>query len=212
MAAPPGRSGGPACAGSTAQPCPCPAARLRGEKRFPRPPPPAYFPGAPGRFPRGLFAWKMRKQRQAKIYFYGRSLWGRPRPSFPRTHPPPRATNPEMPSPRAGAGAAPRPSPLPRPAPACPARGKRPRKETFPSMIVLPLAERVMKILGKCYTTRGCPFGAKFPEKPGRFPGGEGRGWGRRYLPESTSASSAVPPRLPPSRAGRRRNVSPKII
>lgn len=35
------------------------------------------------------------------------------------------------------------------------APGKRPRKETFPSLIVLPLAERVMKILGKCYTTRG---------------------------------------------------------
>lgn len=85
--------------------------------------------------------------------------------------------------------------------PGVPAPGKRPRKETFPSLIVLPLAERVMKILGKCYTTRGYPFGAKRPEKPGRFPGGEGRCWGRRYLPGSTSASSAIPPRFPPSRA-----------
>lgn len=85
--------------------------------------------------------------------------------------------------------------------PGVPAPGKRPRKETFPSLIVLPLAERVMKILGKCYTTRGYPFGAKRPEKPGRFPRGEGRCWGRRYLPGSTSASSAIPPRFPPSRA-----------
>lgn len=100
---------------------------------------------------------------------------------------------------RPGLGPEPAPAgPLPRPAPGCPVPGKRPRKETFPSMIVLPLAERVMKILGKCYTTRGYPFGAKFPEKPGRFPGGEGRCWGRRYLPGSTSASSALPPRLPP--------------
>lgn len=85
--------------------------------------------------------------------------------------------------------------------PGVPAPGKRPRKETFPSLVVLPLAERVMKILGKCYTTRGYPFGAKFPEKPGRFPGGEGRCWGRRYLPGSISASSAIPPRFPSSRA-----------
>lgn len=85
--------------------------------------------------------------------------------------------------------------------PGVPALGKRPRKETFPSLIVLPLAERVMEILGKCYTTRGYPFGAKRPEKPARFPGGEGRCWGRRYLPGSTSASSAIPPLFPSSRA-----------
>lgn len=103
-----GRSGGSGGPGSTG---PAPRSAAGGEA-FDLPPPPVYFPGVPGRFPRGLFTWKMRRQRQAKIYFYGRSLWGRPRTSFPCTTPPSSsgATNPEMPSPRAGAGA----SPLPR--------------------------------------------------------------------------------------------------
>lgn len=77
---------------------------------------------------------------------------------------------------------------------------ERPRKETFPSMIVLPLPDRVMKILGKCYTTRGYPLGPKFPEKPARFPGGDAGG----RVTALKIASSAVSPFSA-------RNVSPKI-
>lgn len=171
-------------------PLPCPTAqpnRALPRTRFPRPTPCVNFPGAPGSFPRVLFARRIRRQLQAKIYFYGRSLWDDLGPVF--SHIPSGQ--------RPGDGLA----------SGCRHRGKRPRKETFPSLIVLPLAERVMKILGKCYTTRGYPFGAKRPEKPGRFPGGEGRCWGRRYLPGSTSASSAALPPFPGHR-----NLSPKII
>lgn len=172
----PGGSGG-AGPGSAAQ-CPlpvplpspagpCPAALGR-ERRFPRPTPCVDFPGAAGRFPRGFFARRMRRQRQAKICFYGRSLWDDPGPVCVTPLGPPARRWPRL------GRATPRPEQP---------RGKRPRKETFPSLIVLPLAERVMKILGKCYTTRGYPFGAKRPEKPGRFPGGEGRCLGATLSP-----------------------------
>lgn len=104
-------------------------------------------------------------------------------------------TPPGLPTAAVGTGPSESLAPARAPAPEGKATGK---KRTFPSMIVLPLAERVMKILGKCYTTRGYPFGEKFPGKPGCFPGGRGAMLGRRYLPGRTSASSAVPPCLPP--------------
>lgn len=76
-------------------PARCPLPRRAGGTRFPPPTPCVDFPGAPGRFPRGLFARRMWRQRQPKIYFYGRSLWGElgpvsvtalgpPAPSWPR--------------------------------------------------------------------------------------------------------------------------------
>lgn len=151
VAAPPGGAGTLARAPSLARHPPCVFQALRGDS------PAGYLRGGSG---------------GRRFIFTVGVCGGHLGPAFLA---PPAPGPPLRRCPRLGLGPGPvRAGPLPRPAPGCPAPGKRPRKETFPSMIVLPLAERVMKILGKCYTTRGYPFGAKFPEKPGRFPGGRG--------------------------------------
>lgn len=199
-----------------AQPCPCSAARLRreGGKRFPRLPPRVYlFSRRSGEISsRFICTEDAEASGRRSFIFYGRSLWGRPRPSFSCTtgtsSPPPRGYQPRDALASGWGRSRPQRVPCPGQPRGARYRGeKRPRKETFPSMIVLPLAERVMKILGKCYTTRGYPFGAKFPEKPGRFPGAGGDAGGavisreaQAHPPRSRSPLPPFPGRPPPKR------------
>lgn len=199
-----------------AQPCPCSAARLRGEGGEALPSPATtrvfIFQAFRGDFPEVYLHGRCGGSGRRRFIFYGRSLWGRPRPSFSCTtgtsSPPPRGYRPGDALASGGGRSRPQRVPCPGQPQGARYRGeKRPRKETFPSMIVLPLAERVMKILGKCYTTRGYPFGAKFPEKPGRFPGAGGDAGGavisreaQAHPPRSRSPRPPFPGRPPPKR------------
>lgn len=122
-----------------------PHSRLRGEKRFPRRHHPCVFQALRGDFPEvylhGRCGGSGRRRFIFTVGVCGGDLGSASLalPSPPLGHQPRDAL-------AAGWGRSESPAPSP---------GKRARKETFPSMIVLPLAERVMKILGKCYTTRG---------------------------------------------------------
>lgn len=157
-----------------------------------------YFPGVPGRFPRGLFARKMRRQRQAKIYFLRWEFVGATSAQLLLHHRHQQPPSPGLPTrrcPRLGRGPEPAPaSPLPRPAPGSPVpRGKKATERNFPLYDCVTFGRTCNENPRKMLHNTRIPFWSKVSRKAWPLPRGGGRCWGRRYLPGSTSASSAVP-------------------